>query len=156
MTIPSIITILTAAFLPDSPRWLMANDREDEAVEVLAKVRGDLPRNDPALMSEVERLRAIVEASHHRRNNFFNLVFGRYSGKLHLGRRVWISFVLQQTTCFSGIMAIVTYAGNLFALAGFDAYKCSWLAGVVNTSGVFGTAAAVSPSNLLELLVLKT
>lgn len=143
MTLPSIIILLSTALLPDSPRWLMANDREDEAVEVLAKLRGDLASSDTGLVEEVARLKAIVEASH-KRNNFLNLVVGRYSGRLHLGRRVWMGFVLQQITCFTGIMAIATYAGNLFAFVGFDAYKSSWLAGLVNTFGVFGTAAAVS------------
>jgi hypothetical protein len=144
MTLPSIIILLSTTLLPDSPRWLMANDREDEAVEVLAKLRGDLASNDTGLVDEVARLKAIVQESHHKRNNFLNLVVGRYSGRLHLGRRVWMGFVLQQITCFTGILAIATYAGNLFALAGFDAYKSSWLAGLVNTFGVFGTAAAVS------------
>lgn len=151
MTVPSIIVLLTTGLLPESPRWLMANDREDEAIGVLAKVRGDLPRTDTALMNEIEQLRAIVVASQHKRNNFVNLVFGRYSGKLHLGRRVWMGFVLQQITCFTGILAIATYAGKLFSLAGFDAYKSSWLAGLVNTFGIFGTAAAVSSVHLLSL-----
>lgn len=35
-----------------------------------------------------------------------------------------------------------TWAGQLFALAGFDSYKSSWLAGLINTLGIFGTAAA--------------
>ena len=30
----------------------------------------------------------------------------------------------------------------MFALAGFDSYKSSWLAGLINTLGIFGTAAA--------------
>jgi hypothetical protein len=143
--------LLTAALLPDSPRWLMANDREDEAIEILAKIRGDLAPNDPILMHEVEQLRAIVEASYHKRNKFFNLVIGRHSGRLHLGRRVWMGFVLQQITSFTGILATTTYAGNLFKIAGFDAYKSSWLAGLLNTFGIVGTAAAVSSLLLLRL-----
>jgi hypothetical protein len=144
MTLPSIIILLTTALLPDSPRWLMANDRGDEAVEVLAKLRGDVARDDAVLVDELARLRAMVEASHHKRNNFLNLIIGRYSGRLHLGRRVWMGFILQQITCFTGILAIATYAGTVFSLAGFDAYKSAWLAGLVNTFGIFGTAAAVS------------
>jgi hypothetical protein len=144
MCVPSGIILLTTPFLPDSPRWLMANDREDEAIEILAKIRGDLARNDPVLLNEVESLRAIVQKSYHKRNKFLNLVIGRHSGRLHLGRRVWMGFVLQQITSFSGILAIATYAGNLFAVAGFDSFKSSWLAGLVNTFGIFGTAAAVS------------
>ena len=35
-----------------------------------------------------------------------------------------------------------TWATQLFALAGFDSYKAGWLAGLINTFGIFGTAAA--------------
>lgn len=38
--------------------------------------------------------------------------------------------------------AQATWATQLFTLAGFDAYKSSWLAGLINTFGIFGTAAA--------------
>lgn len=43
---------------------------------------------------------------------------------------------------WTGILAIAGWAGTLFKLAGFDAYKSMWLAGLVNTFGVPGTAAA--------------
>jgi len=45
-------------------------------------------------------------------------------------------------TEWTGILAIATWAGVLFKLAGFDDYKSAWLAGLVNTFGIFGTAAA--------------
>lgn len=136
--------MLVVAFLPDSPRWLIANGREPEAIDILKKLRGDLADNDPIIVAELEQLRAIVEASHHERNNIWNLVIGRHSGSLHLGRRVWLGFWLQQIQQWTGILAIATWAGTLFSLAGFDPYKASWLAGLVNTFGVIGTVAAVS------------
>jgi hypothetical protein len=33
-----------------------------------------------------------------------------------------MGIVLERITCFTGILAIATYARNLFALAGCDAY----------------------------------
>jgi MFS family permease len=59
-----------------------------------------------------------------------------------LGRRVAMGFALQQIQQWTGILAIATWAGTLFALAGFDANKSAWLAGLVNTFGIVGTAAA--------------
>ena len=138
-----LIVALSVVFLPDSPRWLIANGRRDESIEVLAKVRGDLPYDSPILLAEIEQLEAVVEASNWKRNRLWNLAFGRYSGRLHLGRRVWMGFWLQQIQQWTGILAIATWAGTLFALAGFDEYKSSWLAGLVNTMGIFGTLAAV-------------
>ena len=143
MVVPMVIVILTAFLLPESPRWLMANQRRPEAVEILRKIRGDLSADDPALLAELEQLDAIIQASYHKRNDYINLLLGgRYSGKLHLGRRVVMGLALQQIQQWTGILAIATWAGTLFALAGFDSYKASWLAGLVNTFGIFGTAAA--------------
>lgn len=72
----------------------MAQGRRSEAVEILAKIRGDVPLDDPELVQELEQLDAIVVASGHKRYQFLNVTFGRYSGKLHLGRRVCLAIGL--------------------------------------------------------------
>lgn len=142
MACPILIIALTVAFMPDSPRWLMVNDRRTEAIEVLAKVRGDVSIDDPSLTAEIAELEAIIEASHHKRNDAWNIALGLYSGRLHLGRRAWMGFWLQQIQQWTGILAIATWAGTLFKLAGFDDEKSAWLSGLVNTTGIIGTAAA--------------
>lgn len=124
-------------------RWLIANNKRQDAIEILCKLRGDLSATDPKILAEVEQLDAIVEASHHKRNNLLNIVLGgRYSGNLHLGRRAVMGFALQLIQQWTGILAIVGWATTLFALAGFDSYKSAWLSGLVNTFGIPGTAAA--------------
>lgn len=142
-----LILICVVYFLPDSPRWLRANGRREEAIQILAKLRGDLAYDNPSLVAEVEQLDAVVEASHHKRNRLHNLAIGRYSGRLHLGRRVCLSILLQQLELWTGIMAITSYSAKLMEQAGFSAGKAAWLAGLCNTlGGVLGTAAAVSAS----------
>lgn len=143
MCIPVAIVGLTVGMLPESPRWLMAHDRRDEAIEIICKVRGDVPASDPAVAAELEQLSAIVEASKHPRNSYVNLFLGgRHSGVLHLGRRAILGLALQTIQQWSGIIAIVTWSSRLFALSGFSEYKSLWLAGLINTLGIFGTAAA--------------
>ncbi|KAJ9666375.1 hypothetical protein H2201_003563 [Coniosporium apollinis] len=142
MAIPMAIVLITVLFLPESPRWLVANGRRDIAVEILAKVRGDLQHDDPKLVAEMEQLEAVVESSHHKRNRLWNIATGRHSGALHLGRRAWMGFSLQLIQQWTGILAVATWADALFHLAGFDDYKSAWMAGLVNTFGIFGTAAA--------------
>ncbi|KAI1365892.1 general substrate transporter [Xylaria arbuscula] len=143
MIIPLLIVDVTVPLLPESPRWLIANNKRQDAIDILCKVRGDLLATDPKILSELEQLDAIVEASHHKRNNLVNIVLGgRYSGNLHLGRRAVMGFALQLIQQWTGILAIAGWATTLFALAGFDSYKSAWLGGLVNTFGIPGTAAA--------------
>lgn len=123
----------------------MANHRREESIIVLTKIRGDVDINEPALAAEIEELEAVVEASHHKRNRIWNIAIGRYSGRLHLGRRAWMGCFLQNLLQWSGILAITTWSGELFLIAGFSSYKSAWMGGFVNTlGGVVGTAAAVS------------
>ena len=121
----------------------MANHRRADAVEILCKIRGDKDASDPTVRKELEQLEAIVEASHHKRNNYVNITLGgRYSGNLHLGRRAVLGFALQQIQQWTGILVMVSWAAKLFELAGFSPYKASWMSGLLNTFGVIGTAAA--------------
>lgn len=121
----------------------MANSRREEAIMILCKIRGDKDINDASIVKEVELLEAVVDASQHKRNNYINLFLGgRYSGKLHLGRRAVLGLALQQIQQWTGILVMVSWAAKLFELSGFAEYKSFWMSGLLNTFGVIGTAAA--------------
>jgi hypothetical protein len=141
--VPILILLITVWFLPESPRWLMSQGRRDEAVEILAKIRGDVPLTDPALKEELEQLDAVVVSAHHKRYSFFNVTFGRYSGKLHLGRRVALAIGIMMMMEWTGILAITVYANTLFQTAGFSVEKSMWLSGLCNTFGIIGTVASI-------------
>ncbi|KAM3457495.1 hypothetical protein NHJ6243_007769 [Beauveria neobassiana] len=136
MAIPLLIVAAALPFLPESPR--------QESIEILCKIRGDLSPDDPKIVTELAELDATFAAKNQKRGDFINILLaGRYSGRLHLGRRAVMGCALQWIQQWTGILAIVGWAGELFSLAGFDAYKSLWLAGLVNTFGIPGTAAAV-------------
>jgi hypothetical protein len=142
-TVPPIILLLTVGCLPESPRWLVANDRRDEAVEILAKIRGDCELSDSALAEEISQLDVIVVNAKHARYNLINMSIGRHSGLLHLGRRVSLAIGIMMMMEWTGILAITVYANTLFQQAGFSVEKAAWLSGLCNTFGILGTAASV-------------
>ncbi|OAR03145.1 hypothetical protein LLEC1_05587 [Akanthomyces lecanii] len=143
MAIPLLIVGATLPFLPESPRWLLSKGKRPESVEILCKIRGDLSPDDPKIVAELAQLDATFASEPQKRGQLINMLLGgRYSGRLHLGRRAAMGCALQWIQQWTGILAIVGWAGELFRLAGFDAYKSLWLAGLANTFGIPGTAAA--------------
>jgi Sugar (and other) transporter len=44
---PSLIQLVLSLFAPESPRWLIYNDRTDEAIDMTAKYHADGDRNAP-------------------------------------------------------------------------------------------------------------
>lgn len=139
---PSVIILTTVWFVPESPRWLVGHGQAEEAREILAKVRGDLALDDPVLEAEMQELIAVVELSHKKRNNLLNIwLCGRYSGRLHLGRRAVLAWAALFLMMYTGIMAMATYAGALFQASGADPKKVGWMAGLLQTFGFLGTLA---------------
>jgi MFS family permease len=54
--ITSGIVILFTWFLPESPRWLVAHDRYDEAAQVLAKYHGDNDTQHPIVQLQLKEM----------------------------------------------------------------------------------------------------
>lgn len=54
--ITSGIVVAGVWFLPESPRWLMARDRADEAARVLAKYHGDNDTSHPIVQLQLREM----------------------------------------------------------------------------------------------------
>ncbi|KAG5660023.1 hypothetical protein KAF25_003545 [Fusarium avenaceum] len=54
--ITSGVVVLTVLWLPESPRWLMAQDRVEDAVAVLAKYHGEGDANHPMVVLQIKEM----------------------------------------------------------------------------------------------------
>lgn len=77
--VPAIILGIGMLFFPDSPRWLLMKERDDESLDALSRLRRQ-ERDSPVLMNEYLEIRASVMLE----NTFAKEHFPNLSGfRLH-------------------------------------------------------------------------
>lgn len=77
--IPSTIVVIFVFFLPESPRWLIANDRYEEARKLLVRYHACGHENSPLVTLEMAEMRASIrqEASDKRWYDYSELINSR-------------------------------------------------------------------------------
>jgi sugar porter (SP) family MFS transporter len=108
VTAPSLLFLVSALFVPESPRWLVKNGMADHARQVLAKIGGQTYADAEA--RDVQATLASAEIHHVR---FQDLLEPKMVKILLVGVTL---AVLQQ---WSGINVIFNYAEELYKAAGY-------------------------------------
>jgi len=127
--LPSIILGIGILFCPFSPRWLICHDREDDAREVLMRIRS-------ASYDEIEEeLNRIKNEIVYLREN----EIGSYSQlfRTPLLRPLLLGVGIQIFQQISGINATLYYAPQLFP--DLDQRNSSSFSGPLLSTGVYGT-----------------
>lgn len=96
-------------FLPESPRWLVSKDRQDEALTVLAKLHANGNTNDPYVLAELSEIKAkLAQEKLYPAPSYFQLLFGSER------RRMWIGIgvVGLYPTVSSSISNCISNFGN--------------------------------------------
>jgi MFS transporter, SP family, sugar:H+ symporter len=129
--VPAILYGMAVLTIPESPRYLVAQGREREAANVLAKI---LNGNVASKIAEIQQT-----LFKERKPNFSDLV-GRNGGLLPM---VWIGIGLSVLQQFVGINVIFYYSSVLWRAVGFserDALQLTVITGAVN---IFTTSIAI-------------
>lgn len=122
--------------LPESPRWLVSRDRKDEALQVLASLKG-LPVDDDEVFAEATVVQDAVTRFARSQVGFKVLFSG---GKTQHFQRMVIGASTQFFQQFTGCNAAIYYSTVLFETTIFDGQRRLSLV----LGGVFATIYALS------------
>ncbi len=122
--VPAVVYGVLAFTLPESPRFLIAHGRSDEAREIFSRL---VPKAD--LGQTVRDLKTAIEED---RENVGVTLRGPVLG---LQRIVWVGVILSVFQQFAGINVIFYYSTSLWASVGFEesaSFTISVITSVVN------------------------
>jgi sugar porter (SP) family MFS transporter len=151
--IPALILGAGILFMPFSPRWLVNQGRDDEAIAVLSRAR-NLPADDELVQIEFLEIKAqYLFEKEISEQNFPDYQDGSFSSNVRLAiggytsllanptifRRVMIGSLIMFFQQWTGINAVLYYAPTIFQNLGLTGNTLSLLA-----TGITGIATFVS------------
>ncbi|WP_327092650.1 sugar porter family MFS transporter [Nonomuraea sp. NBC_01738] len=130
--IPAVLYLVFASIIPESPRYLVAVGRMDEAREVLTKVEGPGVDLDAELAEIKSKLRDKPSGLRDLR--------GPALGLLPI---VWIGILLSMFQQFVGINVIFYYSSSLWQSVGIDQSQSLLISVISATINIGGTLIAM-------------
>lgn len=112
---PSLLQICTVFMLPESPRWLVSKDREDEAFAVLAKYHAEGDASSVLVQAEMAQIRSTIKLELENSKQSWRDMLATPG----MRRRVFISVFLGLFTQMSGNTLLSYYQSILFDLMGY-------------------------------------
>ena len=122
--IPALIVLFFVLRLPDTPRWLLMNDRREEALDLVRRTEADV---DPE--EEVQRIEE--DLAYEEKGSFLEIFQGHF--RLASFFVITLGFLVQIT----GINAIVYYSPTIITQVGVeDPFRAIVVNGFIQVAGV--------------------
>ncbi|HTV84846.1 MAG TPA: sugar porter family MFS transporter [Dyella sp.] len=131
IAIPGALFLIGVLFLPDSPRWLMMRQRDQEALDVLRRLRGD----PDVVRREASDIREQLRTP--QRGWHLFLENGNFR------RSVGLGVLLQLMQQFTGMNVVMYYAPRIFKDMGYDTQAQMWFTAIVGLTNVLATFIAI-------------
>ena len=149
--LPAVVFLVALFFIPESPRYLVAKGRHDQASGVLARLFG--PTAGAAKLGEIQ---ASFSTDHRPRLSDVLTPAGG-SGFLGIRAIVWVGIMLAVFQQLVGINVIFYYGSTLWQLAGFteqDSLMINIVSGAVSIAACFLTIALIDRIGRKPLLLI--
>lgn len=132
LVFPLIVTV-ALLFVPESPRWLLLQDRHDEALSVIARLEGkNLSIHDPEVTAQFLSIQSAIQKERKDRVSIVDVL--RCRDKTQNLRRLLLSCGTQIMQQFSGVNALGYYLPTLLQQSvGLDEETSRLLTGVNGT-----------------------
>ncbi|KAL2192992.1 sugar transporter-like protein [Corynascus similis CBS 632.67] len=112
---PSLLQICTVFILPESPRYLVSKDRDDDAKEVLIKYHAEGDASSLLVQAEIVQIRETIRTEMEVSNQSWLELFSTYG----MRRRLLITLFIGLFTQLSGNTLLSYYSGKLFEMMGY-------------------------------------
>ncbi|MBH0015985.1 sugar porter family MFS transporter [Pseudoalteromonas sp. NGC95] len=131
--VPAVLFLVGVLFIPESPRYLVAQGKVDDAKAVFSKISND---NVDAQISDVKR------SLHSDTKPSISDLFIDGSKKVH--PIVWVGVALSVFQQFVGINVVFYYGSELWQAAGFDESQSLFINVLAGTTNIVSTFIAIA------------
>lgn len=126
-----LVILYLTTIVPESPRWLVAHDYEDQAAMVIARLRG-VSVDDPDVMDLVMDIKDTVLIERAVGSGSLQDFFK--SDGLQSARRLWTACAIQIFQQLGGNNAVIYYSATLFKQSlGFSSNMAGLMSGFLQT-----------------------
>jgi len=113
--VPSLLQIVFVFMLPESPRWLVSRDREDEAFAILTKYHAEGDASSLLVQAEMAQIKSVIHLEmENSKQSWMDML--RTAG---MRRRVFIATMMGLFTQMSGNTLLSYYSNVLFRMMGY-------------------------------------
>ncbi|KAA1156503.1 MFS transporter [Pseudoalteromonas fuliginea] len=131
--VPAVLFLVGVLFIPESPRYLVAQGKVDDAKAVFSKISND---NVDAQISDVKG------SLHSDKKPSIRDLFIDNSKKVH--PIVWVGVALSVFQQFVGINVVFYYGSELWQAAGFDESQSLFINVLAGTTNIVSTFIAIA------------
>ena len=135
---PSIIQLVFIYWVPESPRYLIAKEKHEEALHILAKYHANGNENDPTVQFEFREIKETIRMEYESSKNSSYMDFFKTRGNRY---RLAVLLSLGFFSQWSGNAIISNYASKLYDTAGLEGQETAKLG---LSAGQTGLALIVS------------
>ena len=131
--IPALLFLFGVLFIPESPRYLVAQGQIEKAQEVFTKI---------SLDSAKEQVENVKKSLHGDRKPSISDLF--IEGKKKIHPIIWVGIALSVFQQFVGINVVFYYGSELWQAAGFDESQSLFINVLTGTTNIVSTFIAIA------------